>query len=61
MDSKIMLWFIMKLLHLYYKSQNKRYRHELVWIKGTEKDFPKIMLYTENKNIRSELMDVAYK
>lgn len=47
---------IMFLCHLEYKKmQRKNKRHVILWIKGTEKDFPKYALYTENERVRDRM------
>lgn len=42
---------IMWLCHIYYK----KYREDIFYIKGTNKDYPKYLLYTENENVYSRM------
>lgn len=42
-----MIRFVMWILHLYYK----KYGEAIFYVKGTGKDYPKYLLYTENPNV----------
>lgn len=42
-----MIRFVMWVLHLYYK----RYGEAIFYIKGTGKDYPRYLLYTEDSEV----------
>ena len=42
-----MIRFVIWILHLHYK----KYGKSIFYVKGTGKDYPKYLLYTENANV----------
>jgi len=51
--NQIVFWYLRKLY--------KKYGEHILFIKGTEKDFPKYLLYTENESVRLEMIKLWKK
>lgn len=49
MIHKLIMW----LCHLEYR----RYKRDIFYIKGTGKDYPKYLLYTEDENVYKRMED----
>lgn len=49
----MILRFVMWYLHIRYKKQ----KDDIFYIKGTEKQYPKYLLYTENENVYKRMDD----
>jgi hypothetical protein len=50
---KFLLW----LVHLYLHYNYKKYRQPILYIKGTGKDYPRYLLYTEDPAVYRRMDD----
>ncbi len=48
---------LLKLVILYLHWQYKRYKQPIFYIKGTGKDYPRYLLYTEDANVYKRMND----
>jgi hypothetical protein len=56
MINKIIVRLIIFLCHLEYK-KHKEFKEDFIYIKGTGKQYPRYLLYTEKENVYKRMDD----
>lgn len=56
MINKIVVRLIMFLCHIEYK-RHKKFKEDFIYIKGTGKQYPRFLLYTEKENVYKRMND----